>query len=141
MPLERLDVAKLRPVQVVSVYKQNDWVIIETDTEDIGIGLTARDALKNMEDTTAGVIYLDTAQYLLLSKDAEKAVEELRDALKPDTQICFIEMKIPLAEAGKFLAAHGNLPELKDWEEGQKLPMLTAYKERLTFLKKVENNA
>ena len=140
-PIERLDVAKLRPVQIVSLEERNNWIIIETDTGDYGSGATATLALENMEQTTAGVIYLDTAEYLLLSKDAEDAVQELRSALKPETQICYTQGDVPTEQAGKFLSSHGDLPELKDWENGQELPIITAYEERITFLKKVENNA
>lgn len=137
-PVERLDVGKLCPVQVVSVYKKDNWVVIETDTEDIGFGGTARQALENLEDTTSGVIYLDTAQYLLLSKDAEDVVEDLRDELKPSVQLCYAAMEIDLEEAAVFLSAHGDLPKLKTWKTGQELPVLSTFGKRLTFLKKVE---
>lgn len=140
-PVERLDVGKLRPVQVVWVYKEDDWVVIQTDTGDVGIGETAQQALKNMEDTTSGVIYLDTAQYLLLSKDGDDAVEELRNALKPKTRICHAEGEIDIAEAGKFLSSHEDLPLLKDWKTGQNLPVISTFRKRFTFLKKVENSA
>ena len=140
-PVERLDVGKLCPVQVVSVYKKDNWVVIETDTEDIGFGATARQALENLEDTTSGVIYLDTAQYLLLSKDAEDAVEDLRDELKPSVQLCFTTQAVNLQEAAVFLATHGKLPELKAWKTGQELPVLSTFGKRLTFLKKVEKRS
>ena len=140
-PVERLDVGKLRPVQTVAVYKKDNWVVIETDTEDIGYGATAHQALANLEDTTSGVIYLDTAEYLLLSKDAEDAVEDLRSELKPSVQMCYIARQVDLKEAGIFLAAHGDLPKLKMWETGQALPTLTTFGKRLTFLQKVEKKS
>lgn len=140
-PVKRLDVGKLRPVQVVAVYKENQWVVIETDTGDYGIGATAEQALCNMEDTTAGVIYLDTAQYLLLRKGAENEAEQLRKVLKPDTRLCYAQEEIDIMQTGKFLAAHADLPKLKDWKKEQDLPVLTMFRKRLTFLKKVENNA
>ena len=140
-PVERLDVGKLRPVQVVWVYKENDWMVIQTDTGDIGIGETVGQALKNMEDTTSGVIYLDTADYLLLSKEAEDTAIELQKVLKPKTQMCYAESEIDIKEAGRFLSAHGALPELEGWKKGQELPVITTFRKRLTFLKKVENNA
>lgn len=140
-PVERLDVGKLCPVQVVSVSKKDNWIVIETDTEDVGMGATARQALQNLEDTTSGVIYLDTARYLLLSQDAEGAVEELRDALKPSVEMCIGTQQVDLQEAAVFLAAHGELPRLKEWRSGQELPVLGIFGERLTFLKKVEKSA
>lgn len=140
-PVERLDVGKLRPVQAVWVYKENEWLVIETDTGDIGIGETVGQALKNMEDTTSGVIYLDTADYLLLSEEAEDTAIELQKVLKPKTQMCYAESEIDIKEVGRFLAAHSRLPELKEWKKGQELPVITTFRKRLTFLKKVENNA
>ena len=141
VPVKRLDVGKLRPVQVVSLYKDDGRVVIETDTGDFGIGATATQALRNMEETTVGVIYLDTARYLLLTKNAEDAGEELRSVLKPDTRICYIEPEIDLEEAGGYLAAHGDLPRLCRWKKGEDLPVLTTFRKRLTFLKKVEKRA
>ena len=55
-PVKPMDIEKLRPVQIVSVYKQSDWTVIETDTGDKGIGGTARQALQNMKDTSEGII-------------------------------------------------------------------------------------
>lgn len=141
IPVKPLNVGKLRPVQVVLAYKENDWLVIQTDTGDVGIGETAQQALKNMEDTTSGVIYLDTAEYLLVTRDADDAINALRTALKPKTQICYAEPEIDIKEAGKFLASHKGLPKLKDWKTGQDLPVLATFRKRLTFLKKVENNA
>lgn len=140
-PVNHLDVGKLRPVQVVSVYKENQWVVVKTDTGDYGIGATTEQALNNMKDTTAGVIYLDTAEYLLLSENAEEEAEELRSVLKANTRLCYADAKIDIAETGKFLASHGDLPKLEDWKKGQDLPVLSTFRKRLTFLKKVENSA
>ena len=140
-PVERADVGKLRPVQAVAIYKENDWVIIETDTEDLGIGATAQQALQNLQDTTAGIIYLDTAEYLLLSKDAQETAEQLRGELKDTVELCLMEQKVDIKESAKFLAAHGKLPKLKHWQNGQELPSLTRFGDRITFLKKVENSA
>ena len=141
IPVKSLDVGKLRPVQVVSVYIEDEWTVIETDTGDYGIGATAKQALANMKDTAAGVIYLDTAQYLLIGKDAQNEAETLRDVLKQDTRLCYVEPKIDPKSAGEFLAAHSGLPKLKEWKTGQDLPVLTTFRKRLTFLKKVEKRA
>ena len=141
IPVEPLDVGKLHPVQVVFAYKEEDWVVIQTDTGDVGIGETALQALKNMEETTSGVIYLDTAEYLLVTRDADDAIAELRAVLKPKTQICYAEPEIDTKEAGEFLASHEGLPKLKEWKTGQDLPVLTTFRKRLTFLKKVEKSA
>lgn len=141
LPVEHLDVGKLHPVQVVSIYKEDQWIVLETDTGDYGVGATAEQALRNMKDTTAGVIYLDTAEYLLLRKGTEDEAEALRRVLKPNTRLCYAEGEVDIAQTGKYLAAHGDLPKLKAWKKGQELPVLSTFRKRLTFLKKVEKRA
>ena len=140
-PVESSDIGKLRPVQVVSVYKENNWVVMETDTEDRGYGGTAEQALKNLKDTSKGIIYLDTAEYLLLTKDTINAAEELREVLKDNVRLCLAAKEIDLAAASQYLSVHGDLPKLKAWSEGEELPVLSTFGNSLIFLKKVENNA
>ena len=140
-PVECADVGKLRPIETVSVYRENDWVVLRTDTDDVGIGSTAMQALQNMKDSASGIIYLDTAEYLLVEKNAQDTAEELRSVLKDKVQLCLAAKEIEPADATKYLSAHGGLPQMKDWKSGQELPALMQYGERLIILKKVENSA
>ena len=140
-PVERSDVGMLRPVQVVSVYSENGWVVLETDTEDKGYGMSALEALQNLKETSNGIIYLDTAQYLLITADTVGAVEELRQYLKPGVRLCMAVKQLPLKEVSRFFGVHGRLPRLKGWSEGEKLPVLGTFENSLTFLKKVEKSA
>ena len=140
-PVESADIGKLIPVQVVSIRKENDWVILETDTEDVGMGASAEQALKNLKDTASGVVYLDTAEYLLIGKDTQEEAEALRDSLKRTVRVCEIAKPVDLAEAARFLSVHGKLPKLKTWEKGKEVPVLSLFGENLIFLKKVEKRA
>ena len=140
-PLESADVGKLLPVQVVQLRKENGWVVLETDTENVGMGGTAKQALQNLKDTASGIIYLDTAEYLLLTKDTINAAEELREVLKDNVRLCLAAKEIDLAAASQYLSVHGDLPKLKAWSEGEELPVLSTFGNSLIFLKKVENNA
>lgn len=140
-PVERADVGKLRPIETVSVYTEQGWVVLRTDTDDLGIGQTALQALQNMKDTASGTIYLDTARYLLLEDDAQDAAEELRGVLKDKVQLCIASREIEPADATKYLSAHSGLTQMKTWKVGQKLPVLARQGKRLIILKKVENNA
>ena len=138
VPVHGADIGKLRPVQVVSVYKENNWVVMETDTDDRGYGGTALQALRNLKDTSNGIIYLDTAEYLLVTKDTVNAVEELRPELKSNVRLCMATKPLDLTEVSQYLSVHGGLPKLKDWVEGEELSVLSKFKNSLTFLKKVE---
>ena len=81
-PVESVDIGKLLPVQVISVRKENGWVVLETDTENVGMGGTAVQALQNLKDTASGIIYLDTAEYLLAAEEAREEAQEIISYLK-----------------------------------------------------------
>lgn len=136
LPLKGNDIGKLQPVEVVQVHRQGGEVLIRTDTGDQGIGSTAELALQNLKDTTPGYIYLDTAEYLLLNKEASGDIEKLRPVLRKSLQLCFAETEVDLQLAAKFLPAHGNFPQLKRWKQGDDLPLLTVEGSRLKFMKK-----
>lgn len=140
-PVRSSNIGKMKPVQVLSVYKEYDWVVVETDTQDKGVGGTVKQALQNLKDTASGIIYLDTSEYLLLTDDTLGAVEDLRQELKKSTQLCMIAKPVDLPEAAKYLSVHGKLPKLRHWNRDQELPVLSTFGDALIFLKKVEKSA
>lgn len=115
-PLERLDVAKLLPIQAVAVYMEDGAVILETDTENKGRGDNVENALENLKEITPAVVYLDTAEFLLVSENAVSYINELRDFLKPSVKVCVCEAAGQVKDAAKYLDVHGNLPKLRDWK-------------------------
>ena len=137
-PVKGNDIGRLRPVQAALVYKENQNVVIQTDTEDTGVGQTAKEALQNLKDTTPGIIYLDTARYLLVAEEALPEIEPLRAELKPSVQMCLAEGAVLGADTALFLKVHGQLPQLKSWKEGVDLPLLTTFEKRLILTKKDE---
>ena len=112
-PVKRLDVANLQPVQTVAIYTEPGAVVLETDTHNIGRGATVVDAVADLEKNTPGVIYLDTAEYLLISKDAYNYVDALRDYLRPTVRISDWNHGIGVDVAAKYLAEVKDLPMLK----------------------------
>lgn len=122
-PLERADIAKLLPIEAVAVYVENGEVVLETDTQNRGRGTDVANALQVLKDTTPAVVYLDTAEFLLVSKDAVGYVEQLNNYLKPSVKVCICETSGRVKEAVKYLEVHGNLPKLRDWNE-QNISML-----------------
>lgn len=115
-PVKRLDVANLQPVQTVAIYTEPGFVVLETDTHNIGRGTSVTDAVANLEETTPGVIYLDTAEYLLVSKDAETYVDALREYLKPSVKVSLWVAGNAVDVAAKYLSEEENLPKLKNWK-------------------------
>lgn len=127
-PVRRVNVGTLRPVEVVSVYRLNGKVIIETDTGDLGQGIDMEQAVQDMKQTSPAVIYLDTAEYLLFTNDCQYVAQELRSHLKGSVKVCMTQGQVSTKDAAKYLVVHGDLPKLKHWKPGDKLPVLTEEK-------------
>ena len=132
-PLRGMDVGKLQPVGLVQLYKEGETVVIVTDTGDSGRGNNVEAAFENLEDTTPGVIFLDTADYLLISKDAVGEVEKLSSRLKASVRLCYAEKDIEAAEAMEYLAVHRPQVLLKESERLADAETLMMDNERLVL--------
>jgi len=111
-PLERLDIAHLEPVQTLAVRLEKGSVEIETDIGNKGRGRNIAEAVKNMEENTSGVIYLDTAQYLLVTESAFSVIEEIGQHLHPGTFVCMWDGEGSVAGAAQYLEIRKDLPKL-----------------------------
>lgn len=140
-PVERADVAKLRPIEVIYIYKDAETVILKTDTDDLGIGTDVASALENMKQTSPAVIYLDTAQYLLIGTDAQQDAQQLRGIVKNSMQLCLAEGEQDLKQVAQYLPAHGKLPSFGTWRPDQKLPFLYRENARIKISKNIEKSA
>ena len=135
-PVKSADIGTLRPVEVVMVSKQEDAIVLATDTGDAGQGADVMAALENLKATTPGTIYLDTAEYLLLAEGAEDVTEQLKSVFKKSVRVCMADAAVDLKAAAKFLPVHRGLPKLKTWKTGDNLPHLKAVGKRLLLTEK-----
>ena len=124
IPRESTDLGKLEPVDTVSVYKEENKIVMETDTGAKGTGESVQAALQNMIDTTAGIIYLDTADYLLVRRETEELIPELGKYLKESVRICRTQAAVKVEDAAAFLEVHTPKVKLGDWKRTEKLPLL-----------------
>lgn len=131
VPLRGTDVGKLKPVGLIELYKEGESVVILTDSGDSGIGSSVHAAFENLEQTTAGVIFLDTADFLLLSHDAVESARELEAYLKPSVRVCYTQEKIDPQQAAAYLAVHRPSVKLKDWNRQNTAQELIAENGRL----------
>ncbi len=115
-PVTPLDVAKLQPVETVAMYKQGDNVFLETDTGTIGRGGSVREALDDLEDATPGVIYLDTAEYLLVTEETTNLVCDLSRFMHPGVKVSQWDGEGAVKDAPKYLSVRDGLPELRQWK-------------------------
>ena len=135
VPVQRTDVGRLRPVQVVAISHADGWVVIQTDTDDYGIGTDAITAMQNLKDTTPASIYLDTADYLLVQKNAAADAESLRTHLKDTVKVYGCEGNIDLKLAAQFLRVHGEGVRFAQWEAGTGVAVLKTENARLILEK------
>ena len=114
-PVHRLDVSKLEPVQTVAVRISDEEIVIETDTKNKGQGETLASAIADLEKNTPGVIYLDTAQYLMLTTEATQYASELEKYLRRSIKVSLWDGEGSVERAAKFLAIRQDLPALRQW--------------------------
>lgn len=140
IPVERNDVGKLRPVEAISIYKDENEITIETDTEDTGKGKTVEEALKNLVDTTAGIIYIDTAEYLLVETEELSILKQMSPYVKRSVKVCAMEGRIEPEEAAVYLQSHPINTTIKTAERGKDLPVLAKEAGKLTISNSLEKD-
>ena len=100
------DIGSLRPVELVRMRERSGIVILETDTGDLGWGLTVEQAIAKLKETTSARIYLDTADILLLEAETEAYLPELEKHLKRKTRVAYVEGNVNLEDAAAYLRIH-----------------------------------
>lgn len=131
LPMRGTDIGKLRPVGLIQLYKEDGTVFLVTDTGDSGQGKTVDEAFENLEESTSGVIFLDTADYLLLSRTATNEVKGLAQYLKPSVRVCMAEKEIDPVQAAEYLAVHHPSLKMKNYGDLRNLQTLTRENGRL----------
>lgn len=115
----------LEPVEVVLVTEQEGNIIIQTDTGAKGVGNNLEKAVENLHNSTAGVVFLDTTQYLLVSSRTIDLVDDMIRWIRPAARVCLIRGETEPKEVTKYLKIHPPQTQLKDiMAEDAKLQVL-----------------
>ncbi|MBO4937688.1 MAG: hypothetical protein J6C98_01610 [Oscillospiraceae bacterium] len=133
LPAERMDIGDLLPVEVVQICEEAGVVRICTDTGNAGIGRNVPEAYSDMKNHANGLIFLDTAEYLILSGSAESRINELTAYLRPSVAVCRSQENINLEEAGKYLSFHNSGVRLSDAVQVEKIPLLIIAEEGFAY--------
>lgn len=131
IPVERSDLGKLKPVETVSIYESDGLVTVKTDTEDEGSGGSLEEAILNMKESASGIIYLDTADYLLVTEGTEVWIPELGSVLKESVRICKADAQVDVTIAASYLSVHKPKWALKTWSPETELQVLRMENGRL----------
>ena len=124
LPIQGNDVGKLLPVELVQLYREGDTFVITTDAGAEGTGRTIREAIGNMKETTPGIVFLDTADFLLIRDINNEETELLKEYLKGSVRFCSQEGEIDPKEACALLRVHKPKLRLKDRTPGTEAEVL-----------------
>lgn len=129
------DIAKLQPVQVVHLTCPEGKVVLETDTGDWGTGETLKDALKDMKDAASREVFLDTADYLIVSQDCIDLLPAMMKQLRPSCSICLGEGRVDMTQVGTFLQQHAPEVTLMEYRAGDRqLQTLVTWEGRMKLV-------
>lgn len=109
-PMESCDVAELQPARVLMITMENGRIAADCG-EASGSGATLDEALRDMERTAQGNLFLDTAEQVLIHTSAYAVLPQAAqsDALRPAAKVYLVEGELPEAEAAsKFLQTHSG---------------------------------
>ena len=112
------DVGKLLPVQVVMVSRDEEKVVVQTDTGDFGVGDTLTAAVEDMKASAPGEIFLETAEHLLLAPACMDVLEDAAALLRPSCTLCLVEGEPDMEKLGDFLKLHAPSVTLMEYKAG-----------------------
>ena len=111
VPLDRVNISDLLPIEAVSIDVVNDNIIVETDLGNVGVGRTVSDAVKNLKDNTPAIVYLDTVKYLVVSTDANMYAEEFKQWIRSGVDVYVGDITGSVEDVLAYLKAHRKLPD------------------------------
>lgn len=125
------DVGELQPMELLYIYKEGDRIVIETDTGDKGIAYCLDDAILDIQKTAVGVVFLETADYLLVTEQTKHLIPQLETVLRPAVKVVLATGVTDLENMTMYLSAQKPKITLKDCLiSDQMLPKLMTAEER-----------
>jgi len=120
-----MDVSQLQPMELIYICMEEGRVVVRTDTGDEGSGNTLDTALMNLHASSNGKVFLDTADYVLVTEDTKDLIEEMGGILRLSARVILASGQIDPEAVPQYLAAHDSRVTLKDCMSGeQTLPKL-----------------
>ena len=130
-----MEVSQLVPAQTVRIGQFNGYITVETDTGAWGMGGDLAHAVKNMNDTADGQVFLETAEFLVVGAEVTHLIPAAADYLRPSCGICVEDGQTDMTRVGLFLQTHGPEVTLQDYLAGvTELPTLLTTQEDMLLV-------
>ena len=123
-PVKGTDVGKLLPVELVSLRREGEALLVQTDTGDSGTGSTLDAAMQDLKRSAPGEIFLETADYLVLSMGSREAWTGLPDYFRPGTLVFLMEEPVDPEKTAQYLRARQAGIPLNRAEQAVRLPII-----------------
>ncbi len=125
LPQRGTDVGELLPAEILLIEKDAGRYVITTDTGHSARGDSLETAMDALRDTAPGVIFLDTADYVLLTGETLDCLDVLPNFVRPGTKVYAAEGAADPEELGAFLRAQGpDAPLYRALNEAKMVPKL-----------------
>ena len=112
-----VDVGRLEPVQAVLLTAAEDSVELRTDTGAVGEGKTLADAVAALRSAASREVFLDTADFLVLSGVTPPA-EVLLEVFRPACAVCRTDCDTDPEAAAEYLRQHPPIRTLGELRAG-----------------------
>ena len=122
VPLQRIEIANLKPIEAIWINNDMEFVKIETDTGDLGFGKTIEEAVDDLKKNSTGIIYLDTAKFVFADEMSNGELIAFKPFVKRNVRLCIWSGEGSFADAVQYADAHDIGVRYKDWEQGSNLP-------------------
>ena len=119
LPFTGTDVAKLHPIEVLIVQQNNGILSISTDSGITGFGKDVSQAISDLKLVAAGDVFLETANYVLLSPGCEDVIDTLFAYIRPACQIYLFEGEGNWSQVAKYLESHPSKATLLACKRGE----------------------
>ena len=117
LPFRATDAAKLLPVRTVIVTKSGERYTVDVGAGVRAVGRTLSEALERLREEVTGVVFLPTAEQVIVTEPADDALEAVAEetAFRPAAGIYRTPETAPDAEAvGAYLDSHASNVTLLD---------------------------
>ena len=127
----RTDVGKLEPAEILYIYAEDGAAMAATDTGSVGMARDLSGAMRNLKESAAGTVFLDTVDYVLVTEETKELLRELEQDLRPGTKVVLTTGPLEFENLSRFLHIHNPKLRLCDYLAGQReLPKLMLAGER-----------
>ncbi len=119
LPFAGTDVAKLHPVEVLIVKREEEKLSISTDSGFTGFGQDIEGAFADLKEVVPGKVLLETANYVLLTGECADELDALFAYLRPACQVYYIEGTGDMKNIAKYLQSHPSDATLLTCKQGK----------------------